>query len=152
MHSAHASAEWMPESVNGGAKAFKTDVALGDGSLAQVRPVRPDDQGLLLEFARSLSPETFGLRFTDAPTMEQAAKRLLSAPDQFALLAAREGMSSGTPSASSSPGGRPTPRLWLPTRTKGKGWARSCLASWLRQPSRRGSRCSNRMCRSRASP
>jgi len=111
----------MSESVNGGAKAFKTDVALGDGSLAHVRPVRPDDLGLLLEFARSLSPETFGLRFTDSPTMEQAAKRLLSAPDQFALLAAREGKVIGHAVCRLIPGGKADSAVVVADAYQGKG-------------------------------
>lgn len=71
---------------------FETDVVLRDGSLVHVRPVRPIDHALLTSFIESLTPETFGLRFSHAPKPEEASNELVPHVDQFALLAMREEM------------------------------------------------------------
>jgi acetyl coenzyme A synthetase (ADP forming)-like protein len=49
----------------------EADVVLRDGSTVHVRPVRPDDEGPLLEFFRGLSAETRLLRFF-TPTTDDA--------------------------------------------------------------------------------
>jgi acetate---CoA ligase (ADP-forming) len=71
---------------------FKTDVVLRDGSLAHVRPVRSEDQSLLVRFIENLSTETFYLRFLHEVTPEEAVKVMMPGTGRFALLVMREGM------------------------------------------------------------
>ena len=121
MHSTQAPIDWISGSGSNGARAFKTDVVLRDGSLAHVRPVGADDHGRLVELARSLSPDAFALRFTDSPTAEEAAKRLASGPDQFALLAAREGKVIGHAVCKLLPGGKADAAVVVADAYQGKG-------------------------------
>ncbi len=74
-----------------GVEGFETDVVLRDGSLAHVRPVRADDRAAMLDLIKSLSAETFYLRFLHGMNPEEAAKRLMPGAGQFALQATREG-------------------------------------------------------------
>src|SRR5215211_2702795 len=48
--------------------AREADIALRDGSIAHVRPIRPDDEELLLDFFQRLSPEDRRLRFLSLST------------------------------------------------------------------------------------
>ncbi|HVX32340.1 MAG TPA: GNAT family N-acetyltransferase [Solirubrobacterales bacterium] len=69
-----------------------SDVVLRDGSTVSVRPVRPADAPLLLDFFRSLDERSLAFRFfTGAPRLEEVA-RVLAEVDQrrrFGLLAFR---------------------------------------------------------------
>ncbi len=73
-------------------KRFETDVVLRDGSLAHVRPVRSEDQTLLIHFIETLSPENLYLRFLHAVKPEEAIKSLMPGTGRFALIALREEM------------------------------------------------------------
>jgi GNAT superfamily N-acetyltransferase len=69
-------------------------VKLRDGSGVRVRPPRPDDAGALLEFLRSLSPDSRRLRFfSPACDLEAAARWAASADgiDQIGLVAVDSG-------------------------------------------------------------
>jgi acetyl coenzyme A synthetase (ADP forming)-like protein len=77
------------------ANRFETDVVLRDGSLAHVRPVRPGDRDLLVDFIKTLSSESLYLRFLHGLKREEAVKELIPSPGQFALLAMREEMAIG---------------------------------------------------------
>jgi acetyl coenzyme A synthetase (ADP forming)-like protein len=71
---------------------FETDVVLRDGSLVHVRPAILADRALLISFIKSLSPETFYLRFLNFMKPEQAVKEMLPSPERYALLGMREEM------------------------------------------------------------
>ncbi|MEW5872564.1 MAG: GNAT family N-acetyltransferase [Chloroflexota bacterium] len=73
-------------------KPFETDIVLKDGSLAYVRPVRAEDQALLVNFIEKLSEESIYLRFFHAIKPEELVKELMPGPEKFALLVLREGM------------------------------------------------------------
>lgn len=73
------------------AKRFETDVTLRDGSLAHIRPARPEDLALLVEFLQGLSTETRALRFLSGGIdPESEAAQMVPDTDRFALLALRE--------------------------------------------------------------
>lgn len=69
---------------------FETDVALRDGSLAHVRPMRAGDRALLVNFIQNLSADTLYLRFLHALKPEEAVKGLMPGVDQFALVVLRD--------------------------------------------------------------
>ena len=71
---------------------FETDVVMRDGSLAHVRPVRSEDQNLLIHFIKDLSAETFYLRFLHKVRPEEAVRGMMPGTDRFALLVMREEM------------------------------------------------------------
>ncbi len=69
-----------------------SDVVLRDGSTVALRPVRPDDAPLLLEFFRSLDERSLAFRFfTGAPDLEDVAQILADVDYErrFGLLALR---------------------------------------------------------------
>jgi ribosomal protein S18 acetylase RimI-like enzyme len=69
-----------------------SDVVLRDGSTVSLRPVRPDDASLLLDFLRSLDERSLAFRFfTGAPDLEDAAQILTDVDYErrFGLLALR---------------------------------------------------------------
>jgi GNAT superfamily N-acetyltransferase/predicted CoA-binding protein len=76
-------------------KQFETDIVLRDGSLAHVRPVRPEDHPLLLCFVNTLSAQSLYFRFLHMLKPEQAARQLMPGAGQFALLAVRDDMVMG---------------------------------------------------------
>ncbi|HMQ25823.1 MAG TPA: hypothetical protein PKA98_07535, partial [Acidimicrobiales bacterium] len=52
---------------------WESDVVLADGSTAHVRPIRPDDRGLLQAFHARQSAESIYFRyFTPHPTLSEA--------------------------------------------------------------------------------
>ena len=70
----------------------EADVALRDGSTVHVRPVRPEDEGRLVEFFESLSPESRGFRFfTGGASAERAARFAVDVDyeSRYGLLATR---------------------------------------------------------------
>jgi GNAT superfamily N-acetyltransferase/predicted CoA-binding protein len=69
---------------------FETDVVLKDGSLLMCGQCS-DDRTPLVSLIKSLSAETFYLRFLHAVDPEEAVKWLMSGAGRFALLATREG-------------------------------------------------------------
>lgn len=71
---------------------FETDVVMRDGSLAHVRPVRSEDQNLLIHFIKDLSAETFYHRFLHKVRPEEAVRGMMPGTDRFALLVMREEM------------------------------------------------------------
>lgn len=72
-------------------KRFEADVTLRDGSLARIRPCRPEDVSLLAEFLQKLSPESRGLRFLSGGMNPRSeAAKMISGKDSFALVALRD--------------------------------------------------------------
>lgn len=75
--------------------AFETDVVLTDGATAHVRPIRPDDGALLLDFHARQSPQSIYYRyFSPRPRLsEKDVERLTHVDyvDRFALVALRAG-------------------------------------------------------------
>ncbi|HSL24551.1 MAG TPA: GNAT family N-acetyltransferase [Vicinamibacterales bacterium] len=68
---------------------FESDVVLRDGSTLRLRPVRPEDEGALLQFFESLSPESLYFRFMAVPRIDVHRVRALSNVDyenEFALV------------------------------------------------------------------
>jgi acetyl coenzyme A synthetase (ADP forming)-like protein len=68
----------------------EADVALRDGSTVHVRPARPDDREALLEFLRTLSPESRRFRFFSPGVNLSSAAKWASAvdyEDRFGLIA-----------------------------------------------------------------
>lgn len=69
-----------------------SDVVLRDGSTVSIRPVRPDDGPLLLDFFRTLDDRSLAFRFfTGAPNLEAVARALTEVDQRrrFGLLALR---------------------------------------------------------------
>jgi GNAT superfamily N-acetyltransferase len=56
----------QPASPAGYRNDWEGDCRLADGSVAHLRPIRPDDADALVAFHESLSPETVRLRFFNA--------------------------------------------------------------------------------------
>ena len=86
------------DAVPGGAlagypAAFETDVVLADGATAFVRPIRPDDGPLVVDFHARQSPESIYFRyFSPRPRLtERDVERAthLDYVDRFALVALR---------------------------------------------------------------
>lgn len=71
-------------------KRLKTDVVLMDGSLAHVRPVRPEDRQLLINFLGNLSSETIYLRFFQDIKPKEEVDKLIPEAGQCALLVLRD--------------------------------------------------------------
>jgi succinyl-CoA synthetase alpha subunit/RimJ/RimL family protein N-acetyltransferase len=75
--------------------AFETDVVLADGATAHVRPIRPDDGPLLLDFHARQSPQSIYYRyFSPRPRLsDRDIERLTTVDylDRFALVALRAG-------------------------------------------------------------
>jgi acyl-CoA synthetase (NDP forming)/RimJ/RimL family protein N-acetyltransferase len=73
--------------------AFETDVVLADGATAHVRPIRPDDGPLLVDFHARQSPQSIYYRyFSPRPRLsERDIERLTHVDhlDRFALVALR---------------------------------------------------------------
>src|SRR6266540_3440773 len=68
----------------------EADVALRDGSTVHVRPARPDDREALLEFLRTLSPESRRFRFFSPGVNLSSAAEWASAvdyEDRYGLIA-----------------------------------------------------------------
>jgi succinyl-CoA synthetase alpha subunit/ribosomal protein S18 acetylase RimI-like enzyme len=69
-----------------------SDVVLRDGSTVTLRPVRPEDEGLLLEFFEGLDMSSLAFRFfTGAPALRGVARALadVDGARRFGLLALR---------------------------------------------------------------
>jgi acetyl coenzyme A synthetase (ADP forming)-like protein len=103
------------------AKQFETDVVLSDGSLAHVRPVRPEDRALLLGLIDSLSPESLYSRFLRVPDPEEAAEELMPGPGQFALVALRDELAIGHAIYTVIRPGRAEPAVIVADDYQGKG-------------------------------
>ena len=68
---------------------FESDVVLRDGSTLRLRPVRPEDESLLLQFFQSLSPESLYFRFMAVPRIDEHRVKALTNVDyenEFALV------------------------------------------------------------------
>jgi acetate---CoA ligase (ADP-forming) len=67
----------------------ETDIALRDGTTVHVRPIRTDDEALVLAFLEGLSAESIGFRFFGSPNLKSAARWTLDVDyaDRLGLVA-----------------------------------------------------------------
>ncbi len=74
---------------------LEADVVLEDGSIVHVREAHPEDHDILVTFVKSLSASTMFARFTEAIGLAEAVRRLSPDPQNYALLAIRDGRAIG---------------------------------------------------------
>ena len=78
---------------------LETDVTLRDGSRVHLRPIRPEDEHVLIELFQHLSPQSIYQRFfTALPELSEGMARYLSHvnyTNRFALVAEAEGETIG---------------------------------------------------------
>ena len=131
------------------------DVLLADGSIAVVRPLRPDDGPALHELHDSVSDEAIRLRFfTRGPARRPHLRRARARRRRHARAGRRAPRHDGRPGHGRADGPAPLPRSpsWSPT-TRG-GWASApCSSStWRRWHSRAASPSSRPTCSPRTTP
>jgi acetyltransferase len=133
---------------------YVSEATLKDGTPVVIRPIRPEDEPLLIQFHQTLSERSVYFRYFHMMTLHQRTSHerltrmcFIDYAREMALVVERTDPEGGGrrswPSVASAappapPSRRPSSPSWSMTVTSGRGSAPSCWADWCRSGAMRG--------------